>query len=167
MRIAPLLAALALSLVGACGGADAPADTPADTTAPAAEPAETARPDAEQPAEAAPASITVVVQNLSKGQSGPGVKPVLVTATSGTNQITVHLERFSHYCSPAPSFTAAVEGDKLVVTVAKPASAVSRCVSPHDLDAVVSLPGRNNVRTVALVDISGKELGTATVTSGK
>jgi hypothetical protein len=187
MRIIPsLLASLALSLAAACGGADSPTDT---TPAPAEEPVEAtpaaddqpATPVADESGGAAPAAgesggaapvdpatpISVAVQNLSKGQSGPGKKPAVATATSGTNQITVHLESFTHYCSPAPTFTAAVEGEKLVVTVSKPASAVSRCVAPHSLDAVVSLPGRNNVRSVSVVDASGKELASATVTSGK
>ena len=185
MRFRSLFASLALSLAAACGGADSPTET---TPAPAEEPIEAtpeaaaeqpATPVADESAGAAPAAgesggpapvaaeITVAVQNLSKGQSGPGKKPAVATATSGTNQITVHLESFTHYCSPAPSFTAAVEGEKLVVTVAKPASAVSRCVAPHTLDAVVSLPGRNNVRSVVVVDASGKELASATVTSGK
>jgi len=181
MRIPSLLASLAFSLAAACGGADAPAETtpaaapePIEATPPAAAADEPATPVAGESAAAAPvdpaaapAAITVAVQNLTKGQSGPSKKPAAATATSGTNQITVHLESFTHYCSPEPTFTAAVEGEKLVVTVAKPASAVSRCVAPHSLDAVVSLPGRNNVRTVVVVDASGKELASATVTSGK
>ena len=177
MRTRSLLAVLALALAAACGGADAPAETSTTPTAeqpaadPAAEPAATPGAEGQEASAAAPtdpapvAAIAVAVQNLSKGQSGPSKKPVQLTATPGTNQITVHLESFTHYCSPEPSFSAAVEGDKLVVTVAKPASAVSRCVSPFSLDAVVSLPGRNNVRTVSLVSDAGKELGTATVTS--
>ena len=187
MRIPSLYASLAL-LVAACGGADAPAES---TTTPAAEEQPAAADPAEQPAApvageagaaapvegqagaaapvdpAAPAAaITVAVQNLAKGQSGPGKKPVAVSATSGTNQITVHLESFTHYCSPEPSFTAAVEGEKLVLTVVKPAGGVSRCVAPHSLDAVVSLPGRNNVRSVVVIDVGGKELASATVKSG-
>jgi hypothetical protein len=175
MRIPSLLASLAFSLAAACGGADAPTETapaaaaePIEATPPAAAADETATPVAGESAAApvdpaaAPTAITVAVQNLTKGQSGPSKKPAAATATSGTNQITVHLESFTHYCEPAPTFTAAVEGEKLVVTVAKPASAVSRCVAPHSLDAVVSLPGRNNVRTVVVVDVSGKELASAT-----
>jgi hypothetical protein len=177
MRIPSLLALLALALSTACGGADSPTDTttPAPSEEPVTEaPAEpaatpvTADPAA-APTEAAPAepaAITVAVQNLAKGQSGAS-KKLAVTATSGTNQITVHLAGLTHYCSPAPTFTVAVEGEKLVLAVAKPDGAVSRCFAPHDLDAVVSLPGRNNVRSVTVVSDAGKELGTATVTSGK
>jgi len=177
MRTRSLLAIFALSLAAACGGADAPAETATTPTAeqpaadPAAEPAATPVAEGQEGAAAAAtepapaAAITVAVQNVAKGQSGPSKKPAQVTATPGTNQITVHLESFTHYCSPEPSFSAAVEGEKLVVTVAKPTSAVSRCVSPYSLDAVVSLPGRNNVRTVSVVSDTGKELGTATVTS--
>lgn len=178
MRITSLLAALSLSLAAACAGADTPSDT---TPPPAEEPAaaeptsdeQPAAPPAEGQAAGAPtdptpaAAITVAVQNLAKGQSGPSKKPLAVTATSGTNQITLHLENFTHYCSPEPSFSAAALGEKLVVTVAKPASAVSRCVAPFALDAVVSLPGRSNVRSVSVVGDGGKELGTATVTAGK
>ncbi len=180
MRTPTLVALLAFSLAAACGGAD----TPSDTTPPAEEPVAAAEPAAAEPtatpvagdegaaaaaapaegAPAATAAITVAVQNLAKGQSG-AAKKLAVTATSGLNQITVHLDGFTHYCSPAPSFTAAVEGEKLVVTVAKPAGAVSRCFAPHSLDAVVSLPGRNNVRSVSVVSDAGKELGTAPVTS--
>ncbi|HEY8144238.1 MAG TPA: hypothetical protein VIG06_16240 [Kofleriaceae bacterium] len=181
MRIPSLLALLALSIAAACGGADSPTDTttPAPSEEPVTEaPAEpAATPVAADPAAApteatptdpaaAPAAITVAVQNLAKGQSGAG-KKLAVTATSGTNQITVHLAGLTHYCSPAPTFTAAVEGEKLVLAVAKPDGAISRCFAPHDLDAVVSLPGRNNVRSVVVVGDAGKELGTATVTSGK
>ncbi len=177
MRIRSLLALFALSFAAACGGADSATDTttpaPAEepvTEAPAEPAATPVAGDETNAASADPAgaqaAITVAVQNLSKGQSGPSAKPAAVTATSGTNQITVHLESFTHYCSPEPSFTAAVDGEKLVLTVAKPAGAVSRCVAPHTLDAVVSLPGRNNVRSVVLVGDAGKELGTATVTSG-
>ena len=173
MRTRSLLAIFALSLAAACGGADAPAETATTPTAeqPAADPAATPVAEGQEGAAAAAtepapaAAITVAVQNVAKGQSGPSKKPAQVTATPGTNQITVHLESFTHYCSPEPSFSAAVEGEKLVVTVAKPTSAVSRCVSPYSLDAVVSLPGRNNVRTVSVVSDTGKELGTATVTS--
>jgi hypothetical protein len=177
MHIRSLL--LCLAVASACGGADTPSDTtppPAEeAAAPAAEetaPAATEPPTtdpAAAPATTDPAAtggITVAVQNLVKGQSGAS-KKLAVKATSSTNQITVHLEGLTHYCSPEPSFTAAVEGEKLVLTVAKPAGAVSRCFAPHDLDAVVSLPGRNNVRTVSVLGDGGKEVGSATVTAGK
>jgi hypothetical protein len=162
MRTPALLVALTLALAAGCGGADSPTDT---TPAPAEEPIAQ---EQEAPADpAAPAEITVAVQNLTKGTSGPSKQPLAVTATSGTNQITVHLENFTHYCSPEPSFTAAVDGESLKLTVAKPATAVSRCFAPHTLDAVVSLPGRNNVRKVVVVGDSGVEAGSATVTAGK
>jgi len=178
MTIRSLALSFALALA-ACGGADTPAET---TTTPAAgEPApaaDTAGPTAPAPAagEAAPAAETdarspsspvVTVQNLSKGTSGPSNKPLALKATSGLNQITVHADNFTHYCSPEPAFVASVTGEELTIDLSKPTGAVSRCFAPFSFDLVVALPGRNNVRSVVVRSDAGKELGKATVTSGK
>jgi hypothetical protein len=167
MTIRSLTLSLVFSLSAACGGADTPAEsttTPAaETPAPAA--AQTPAPEASDPR--SPSSPVVTVQNLSKGTSGPSSKPVALKATSGLNQITVHVDNFTHYCSPEPSFVASVTGEELTIDLTKPASAVSRCVSPYSFDLVVALPGRNNVRSVVVRSDAGKELGKATVTSGE
>jgi hypothetical protein len=183
MRLPSLL--LASLFAAACGGSDSPAteETKPSTTepAPAAEadppatavPADPATGGTEPVAEAAPvdpaappAAITVAVQNLNRGPSGPS-KPLALTATSGTNQITVHFDNLVTYCAPEPSFTAAVEGEVLTLTLVKP-NPVSRCFAPFALDAVVSLPGRNNVRKVEIAREDGKkEAASATVTAGK
>jgi len=174
MTIRSLTLSFALSLAAACGGADTPAEntTPAATEPPAAE--QPAAPSAEQPAAdttatdaRSPSSLPVEVKNLAKGADSPSSKPVALTATSGLNQITLHVDNFTHYCSPTPAFSASVTGDVVTVGVRKPEGAVSRCAAPYSLDVVLQIPGRNNVRTVSLVGVDGKELGKATVTSGK
>lgn len=161
--LACLFVAATLAAAG-CAGTEEPAVT--EPTTAAAEPtAEAVSPTPVAPEAAA--AFSVKVQNMTRGPDGPAHGPVALTATSGLNEITVHVASYTTYCSPAPSFAAEVKGESLVLTVQKATTPVSKCFSPATFDAVVALPGRNNVRQVELVSTDGKSLATAPVTAGK
>ena len=169
---------------GAPAQAEAAPAAPADQAAPAAPadqaaPANQAAPAASGAAAAAPAptagkapaaagSISVKVENVKMGQSGTPGGTVSATATTGTNKIVVHLDHLTTYCSPAPAFSAEVKDQTLRLELKAPTGRfVSRCFAAHSLDAIVSLPGRNNVREVKVVRQGGALLVTTPVTSGK
>lgn len=138
-----------------------PEATAAETPAPAeAAPAEAAAPVA---ATAGPATFSVAVEGLTKGQSGPSKDKLQVTAATETNAIVVSLANYSHYCSPAPTFTATAKAESLEIAAVKPASSVSRCFAPHAMKLRVELPGRNDIRTVVLLGADGKQLASAVI----
>src|SRR6185503_1633506 len=109
-------------LASGCGAQDPaieqPTPAPEETTPPPAEAVaqpEATPPPAEAPAAeatppvaepVAPAALSVAVEGLTKGASGPSKDKLQVTAAAETNAIVVSLANYSHYCSPAPSFTA-------------------------------------------------------------
>lgn len=176
----------ACALFATACGSQTPGDTtppvtpaPIEETEAAADPAEAEQPTAEEaeaPADVdaesetsaaeAPAAFTVSVVKHEKGAEGPPKGPVNVSATPGTNQVTVELGNFAHTCEPAPTFTAAAEGEQLVLQIVKPAaSATSKCVSAHSVTVSIALPGRNNLRKVVVKGQRGKPMGVATITS--
>jgi len=105
------------------------------------------------------------VTSSRRGSSGPSTEPTSLRATPALNAIELKVADLVTYCDPPPSFTAAVKGESLVVTLARPAGAVSRCFAPHELALEVALPGRNNVRKVVLAGSDGAEIASATVKS--
>jgi hypothetical protein len=165
--------------VAACGAQDPAVEQPTPAAEPAAEavapeqaaaaaaPAEPAQPVEATPAEpvapADPVALTVAVEGMTKGQSGPGKQPLAVTAAAETNAIVVSLANYSHYCAPAPSFTATVKAESLEIAAVKPTGSISRCFAPHAMKLRVELPGRNAIRSVVLLGADGKQLATAVI----
>ena len=137
------------------------AATPAEATPPAEGAPAVAPPAEVEPA--APAALSVAVEGLTKGQSGPPSDKLQVTAAAETNAIVVSLANYSHYCSPAPTFTATAKTDSLEIAAVKPTGSISRCFAPHAMKLRVELPGRNNIRTVVLLAADGKQLASAVI----
>jgi hypothetical protein len=183
MKTTAIVALLVSGLLAAACGSQEPAveqptpaaeetTPPAEAVQPEATPTAEATPPAETapvvapPAEvepAAPAALSVAVEGLTKGQSGPSKAKLQVTAAAETNAIVVSLANYSHYCSPAPSFNATAKAESLEITAVKPTGSISRCFAPHAMKLRVELPGRNNIRTVVLLGADGKQLASAVI----
>ena len=148
--------------VHGAGPTDA-AGAPTDPSSPSSGTGQASTGNAGRPTTGYP--VTIVQQ--TRGPSGPARHPASLTAKPGLNSIEIDVLDLATYCEPAPSFTSAVQGDTLRVTLSKPAGPVSKCFAPYALTLKVDLPGRNNVRQVVLVREDGTEIAKATVQSGK
>lgn len=155
--------ALLLAATVACGASESAPETaakPVEATELApAEPVEAAPPVEETSAEpaATPAELAVEVVEMKNTGSGPSQTPATVKAMPVGEKTEIHIENLSHYCEPAPSFTAAVEGDVLKLTLASPEQPVSRCFGPFTGKISVDV-STANVGSVVIVDAEGKEL---------
>ena len=140
-------------------GAGPTGTAPTDPASPSSGTGEASSGNAGQPTAGFP--VTVVQQ--TRGPSGPARHPASITAKPGLNSVEIDVLDLATYCEPAPSFTSAVQGDTLRVTLSKPTGPVSKCFAPYALTLKVDLPGRNNVRQVVLVRHDGTEIAKATV----
>lgn len=149
--------ALLLAATAACGASEEQPESAAKpveaSPAPAAEPAIPAPATDEAPA---PAALAVTVVEMTNTGSGPSQAPATIKAMPAGEKTDVLIENLSHYCEPAPSFTAAVEGDVLKLTLAQPQQPVSKCFGPFTgkLNLDVSTA---NLAWVVVVDHEGKE----------
>lgn len=100
--------------------------------------------------ETADQGLAAFVENVAAGEPGAQPSAVTISAESGLNRISVHVTNYIHYCAPAPSFAPFVTGETLELRQIQPQN-VSRCFSPQSFDVNVRIPGRNNVRRVALL----------------
>ena len=77
------------------------------------------------------AALSVTPISASCGAAG-GTGETSVRTTAAGPSITVTLERFSSYCTPAPGFDATLRADgTIVLTAREPAPPVARCVCPY------------------------------------
>ena len=132
-----LIIAFALPTL-ACGGGE---PTAADNAAPAhsSEPAPPSSPSSTSgPAPGAQPvadgdSIPFEVETSEARVRPPGSTGALLSATSSQGEVIVHLDRFSYYCSPDPTFTATRVGNTLRLSLTQP-GAVTRCISVYTMD---------------------------------
>lgn len=136
-----LILAFALPTL-ACGGEPTAADNagPAHSSepAPASSPSSTSGPaPGAQPATLTPVadgdSIPFEVESSEARVRPPGSTGALLSATSSQGEVIVHLDRFSYYCSPDPTFTATRVGNTLRLSLTQP-DAVTRCISVYTMD---------------------------------
>lgn len=170
-----LIAIVACTLL-ACGGSkQVPSQTPRGEP-PTAEEDTAAGPATEEPPAALapndqPPASTVTVTRLSgsataptTGGSAAGGPPTTVTVSLEGDAILLGLTNFTFYCDPAPTFTARMEGDHVVVQAQPPTTSVSRCVGPHS--ARLRLDGvPTGEHTISVRSVDDQEVATTQVTT--